>query len=51
MTIKIVLAAAVLVLSPTIAMAACASHSQSASQCTQGQVWNAEMQKCVATSS
>lgn len=51
MKIKILLAAVVLALSPTIAMAACASHSQSASQCAQGQVWNAEMQKCVTTSS
>lgn len=51
MKIKIFLAAVALALSPTVAMAACASHSQSANQCAQGQVWNGEAQKCVTTSS
>lgn len=51
MKIKILLAAVALAFSPAVAMAACASHSQSANQCAQGQVWNAETQQCVTTSS
>ncbi|MWD30045.1 adenylosuccinate lyase [Aquicoccus sp. SCR17] len=47
MTLKTLLAAAVLTLSPVIAGATCSAHKDQAMSCADGLVWDAETSSCV----
>lgn len=51
MKLKTLLAALALSVTPAVAMAMCSgySHSDTANQCGVGQVWDANAEKCVAS--